>query len=317
MNIAITGGTGFVGGHLAQSLTANGHAVVLIARGLDKRNEAVLQGERTTYKSIGTAGEGMLTEAFKGCDAVAHCAGINREIHPGDYDRIHVQGTLNVVNAAKKAGVKKVILVSFYNARPDCGSRYHESKYAAEEIVRNSGLDYTVLKAGMIYGKGDHMLDHLSHVFHTLPLFALVGFKERCAAPLAIDDIVKIMQEALVKGRLSKQTVAILGPERITLEGAVRRVAKVVGKAPLIFPMPVFFHNGLAKALEATMMIPLVSVAQVRILTEGFEEPSGDCQPLPEDLQPTTNFTEDQIRKGLPKPGPFGLHDFKFWSVPA
>ncbi len=311
MKIAITGGTGFVGAHLAKSLTGKGHDVVLIARGLDKRNETVLHIERTEFKAIGTSDEEKLADAFSGCDVVAHCAGINRELTPGDYDRIHVQGTQNVVNAAKKAGVKKIVIVSFYRARPDCGSLYHESKYAAEDVVRNSGLDYTVLKAGMIYGKGDHMLDHLSHVFHTLPLFAMVGFTPRHAAPLAIEDFVKVMEAALIEGRLSRQTIGVVGPERMTLEEAVRRVAKVVGKVPVIFPMPVFFHYGLAKVLEGTMTIPLVATAQVRILTESFDEPYECHQSLPEDLQPVIKFTDEQISKGLPAPGPFGLHDLK------
>lgn len=315
MNIAITGGTGFVGGHLAKSLTEKGHSVVLIARGFDKRNETVLHGERTQYKDIGTADEEKLIDAFDGCDAVAHCAGINRELRRGDYDRIHVQGTHNVVNAAKNAGVKKIVLVSFYRARPECSSRYHESKYAAEEIVRSSGLDYTVLKAGMIYGKGDHMLDHLSHVLYTLPLFASVGFKPCRVAPLAIEDMVKIMEASLVEGRLSKQTLAIIGPEKFTLAEAVRRVGTVMGKVPAVFPMPIFFHNALAQVLEMTMMIPLISVAQVRILAEGFDEPYGHCQSLPEDLQPITRFTADQIRKGLPEPGPFRLRDLRCRSM--
>src|SRR5215470_7223468 len=120
--------------------------------------------------------------------------------------------------------MKKILLVSFFGARPDCHSGYHESKFAAEEIVRASGLDYTVLKSGMIYGKGDHMLDHLSHVFHSFPLFAMVGFQKRYASPLAIEDLVRIMKGAIVEERLPKQTVAILGPDRITLQEAVERV---------------------------------------------------------------------------------------------
>jgi NADH dehydrogenase len=311
MNVAITGGTGFVGGHLAESLVGKGHNVVLIARGLDQHNQQLRNRNGVQFKAIGTSDEDALFEAFKGCEAVAHCAGINRELQPNDYERIHVQATRNVVNAAKRAGVKRVVSTSFYRARPNCGSPYHESKFAAEEIVRNSGLDYTVMKAGMIYGMGDHMLDHLSHVFHTLPLFALVGFKEQYAAPLAIDDAVRIMEAALVEGRLTQQTIAVLGPERMTLEEAVRRVAKVVGRTPIIFRMPVFFHYGMAAILEATMKVPLVSTAQVRILTEGFDEPYGDCQEIPEDLRPKIMFTEEQIRKGLPQPGPFGLQDLR------
>ena len=314
MKIAITGGTGFVGGHLAKSLTSKGHNVILIARGFDMRNESLHRLENAEFKAIGTSDEEKLFDAFKNCDAVAHCAGINREISPGDYDRIHIQATQNVVNAARKAGVKKIILVSFYNARPNCGSRYHESKYAAEEIVRNSGLDYTVFKAGMIYGKGDHMLDHLSHIFYTLPLFALVGFREQCTAPLAIEDFIGIVEVALLTDRLSKNTLAVIGPEKMTLKEAVTRVAKVVERMPIIFPMPVFFHYHFATILEALMTVPLISGAQVRILAEGFDQPYGNCESLPKDLQPRTLFTNTQIRKGLPEPGPFRFNNLRCWS---
>ena len=314
MKIAITGGTGFVGGHLAKSLTSTGHEVVLIARGQDMRNKDLQSLEKTTFKSIGTANEDALFHAFQGCDAVAHCAGINREISAHDYDLVHVQGTQNVVNAAKRAGVKKIIVVGFYGARPNCGSGYHESKFAAEEIVRNSGLDYTVLKPGMIYGSGDHMLDHLSHVFHTLPIFGLVGFSPKWAAPLAIEDMVKIMQAALVERKLSRATVPILGPERLTLEAAVRRVAKVVGRTPLMIPMPIAFHYGFAIVLESMMKIPLVSVAQVRILSEGFDEIGANLELLPKEIQPSIMFSEDQIRNGLPKPGSFSMHDLRYWA---
>lgn len=311
MKIAITGGTGFVGRHLARTLTEKGHQVVLISRGIDNRDASIRLLEHAQFVPIGTDDKAKLFDAIQGCDAVAHCAGINRELLTGDYERIHVQGTQNVVNASKRAGIRKILLVSFYSARPHCRSGYHESKYAAEEIVRNSGIDYTILKSGMIYGSGDHMLDHLSHIFYSFPLFALVGFKKLNAAPLAIEDLVRVMAAALVEGRLAKETVAILGPETMTLEEAVRRVAAVVGRTPIIFPMPVLFHYALALALEATMRIPLVSIAQVRILSEGFDQPYGTCSALPEDLAPRTMFTEAKIRDGLPEPGPFGLDDLR------
>jgi hypothetical protein len=119
------------------------------------------------------------------------------------------------------------------------------------------------------------------------------------------------MDAALVEGQLSRQTVPIIGPERMTLEQAVRRVAKVVGKTPIIFPMPIAFHYAFARVLEAIMVVPLVSTAQVRILTEGFDQPH-DCEDaLPQELIPRIPFSEEQIRKGLPAPGPFALTDLK------
>ena len=94
-------------------------------------------------------------------------------------------------------GVGKIALISFLRARPDCGSGYHESKWAAEEIVRGSGLDYTMFKCGVIYGSGDHMLNHLSHGFHTFPLFAFVGFTDKPIRPMAVADIARLVKASL------------------------------------------------------------------------------------------------------------------------
>src|SRR4051812_23098579 len=242
MKIAITGGTGFVGGHLARLLADEGHHVIVIARGVDRRDPALRQLPNTTFHAAGADDEDQLAAAFAGCDAVAHCAGINLERGTQTYDRVHVRGTQSVVNAARRAGARKLVLVSFLRARPHCGSGYHESKFAAEEIVRASGLDYTVFKPGVIYGRGDHMLDHLSHAFHTFPVFGFVGFQPKPVRPLAVEDFVQLLRASLVDDRLSRQTVAVIGPEQMDLTEAVRRVARVVGRRPLMFPLPMWFH---------------------------------------------------------------------------
>jgi NADH dehydrogenase len=314
MKIAITGGTGFVGGHLARALAAQGHQVILIARGSDCRDKSIRQLRNVTFRACGTDDENQLTVAFSGCDAVADCAGINREHGAQTYARVHRQGTQSVVKAVRRAGVKKIVLVSFLRARPNCGSGYHESKFAAEEIVRASGLDYTIFKPGVIYGLGDHMLDHLSHAFHTFPIFAFVGFKEKLVAPLAVADFVHVVKAALVENRLSRQTLAVIGPEKMPLAEAVRRVARAVGKRPLMFPLPLWFHYALAWICEKTMTIPLISIGQVRILSEGVVEPLPVCSEVPEDLKPRRCFTQEQIGAGLPEAKAFGLADFRCFN---
>jgi uncharacterized protein YbjT (DUF2867 family) len=214
----------------------------------------------------------------------------------------------------RHTGVKKILLMSFLRARPNCGSPYHESKWKAEEIVRNSGLDYTVIKAGVVYGRGDHMLDHLSHALHTFPLFALVGLKKKTVRPLAVEDLVTAMRAALIDRRLKRQTVALVGAEEIYLNEAVRRVAEVVGKQPLMFPLPVWCHQLMAELFERTMKVPLTSHAQIRILAEGVSEPGSAVVPIPYDLIPTRRFTNEQIRSGLPEPGPFCVGDLRWCS---
>lgn len=292
MRIAVTGGTGFVGRHLARALEADGHAVVRISR-----------------KTGGLADAESLAKAFAGCEAVAHLAGINLERGSQTYEAVHVQGTRNVVEAARRAGLKRIALLSFLKARPACGSPYHESKWAAEEIVRGSALEHLVLKAGVIYGRGDHMLDHLSHAFHTFPVFALVGMRERDVRPMAVEDVVRVLAAFLLEGRHANGTFALMGPEAMPLGEAVRRVAGVLGKRPLYLRLPVVFHTLLAIGLERVMRIPLVSRAQVRILSEGVAEALPGCPEIGGDLRPATAFTPDMIRRGLPEPKAFGLAD--------
>lgn len=305
MKVAITGGTGFVGSNLATRLRSEGHEVVRIGR----RSTGEEQIVRASLDDVDE-----LAAAFAGCQAVAHCAGINRETGAQTFARVHVNATRNVVAAARRAGVEKIVLMSFLRARPDCGSAYHESKWAAEEIVRESGLDFTIIKAGVVYGRGDHMLDHLSHAFHTFPVFALVGFEEKTVRPLAVEDLVHVMRAALIDWRLKRQTIALLGPEEIFLSEAVRRVAEVVNKQPLMFPLPVWCHRLLARVFEATMKVPLVSLAQVRILAEGVSEPASPVTAVPYDLVPTRRFSPEQIRNGLPHPAPFCVGNLRLCS---
>lgn len=292
MRLAITGGTGFVGRHLAERYPADN--VVIVSRRTGTNVDDV----------------DALAAAFAGCDVVAHCAGINREIDEQTYERVHVAGTAAVVAAARRAGVRKLILLSFLRARPNCGSKYHESKWLAEELIRSSGLDYTVLKPGMIYGRGDHLIDHLSHTVQTLPLFATVGLREKAIRPIPIEDFTDVLVAA-VEGRMSRETVAVTGAEELLLSDAVRRVARVVGKRVWIIPAPIWAVYALAQISEWTMKVPLVAKSQVRMLAEGVVDAAPPAAPVPADLMPRRMFTDDQIRSGLPEHGGFGWRDLR------
>jgi uncharacterized protein YbjT (DUF2867 family) len=314
MKIAITGGTGFVGRHLARSLIAAGHDVVLVARGVDRRDPDTSKLAHATLFVSDLSNPADLAQAFAGCDAVAHCAGINREWKEQTYARVHVAGARHVVEAARAAGVRRIALLSFLRARPNCGSPYHESKFAAEEIVRQSGLDFAIIKAGVIYGRGDHMLDHLSHALFTFPVFGLVGLKDKPVRPLAVEDLVRVLTAFLVDGRMSGKAIALTGPETISLREAVARVAACVGRKPVFVRLPIVFHKALGAILERVMTIPMVSAAQVRILSEGIVDASGSCESVPDDLLPATRFDFDSIRRGLPEGGRFRMSDLRCYA---
>lgn len=292
MRIAITGGTGFVGGHLAARLDAADAVVISRRTGVDVDNVDAL------------------ATAFAGCEVVVHAAGINREIGDQTFQRVHVDGTRAVLEAAKRAGVQRIVMVSFLRARPACGSGYHETKWAAEELIRNSGIDHTILKASMMYGHGDHMVDHVSRAVKTWPVFATVGYRERMVRPIPIDDFVDVMIAA-AEGRIPEPTVAVMGAEELPLGDAVRRIAGVVGRHPLYVAVPVWSIRVLAQLTEWLMIVPLVAKSQARMLAEGVSEPAPWAPEAPIEIRPSHPFTEESIRAALPSAGRFGWNDLR------
>ena len=292
MKIAITGGTGFVGRHLAERYDPS-HVVVV---------------SRRTGVDIDDVD--ALATAFAGCDVVAHCAGINRQIGAQTYQKVHIDGTRAVVEAARRAGVKRILMLSFLRARPDCGSAYHESKWAAEELVRRSGLDYTILKAGMIYGHGDHLVDHVSRSVQTVPLFATVGFHEKPIRPIPITEMVDVLVAA-ADGELPYSTVAVVGGEELMLSEVVHRIAGIVDRRVLVVPAPVWTIRVLAQITEWSMKVPLIAKAQARMLAEGVSEAAPPTNELPEPLRPRLPFSTAQIEAALPERGGFGFSDLR------
>ena len=300
--IAITGGTGFIGAHLARQLVARGHFAKLLARGISHRDDPITKETNVNFSPAGVNEEKQLMAAFGGCDAVCHLVGINRERNAGDFEKVHVQGTRTVVTAANHAQVKKIVYVSFLHARKSMTSKYLDTKFQAEEIIRNSMIDFTVLKPGMVYGQGDQMV---SSIVDGLDMFPLIGFwptlglLEKPVNPIFIGDMVEILIAALVDGRLSNQTAAVIGPEKISLSSAVRRVAKVIKKPVIPVLMPLAGQYMIAKWMEGAMTNPLLSVSQVRMLSEGMDKPPKGCELLPPDLAPKTPFTPEAIRASI------------------
>jgi NADH dehydrogenase len=130
---------------------------------------------------------------------------------------------------------------------------------------------------------------------------------------VAVDDVARILVAAATGDtRLRNRTFAVLGPEQLSLGDAVRRVARAIGRRPVFARLPVVLHLALARLWEATMRVPLVSIAQVHILAEGVVEASPNAEELPADLVPNTPFSEEVIRAGMPEPGGFGCGDLRW-----
>ena len=149
MNLAITGGTGFVGQALLDCAAARGYAVNALARRMQEPREGV------NWVTGDLDDQAALRRLMAGCDVVIHVAGVVNTHDPQVFEQGNVVGTLNVIEAALESGVQRLVVVSSLSAREPALSLYGASKARAEKLVMASGLDWTIVRPPAIYGPRD------------------------------------------------------------------------------------------------------------------------------------------------------------------
>src|SRR2546430_3389625 len=140
MRIFLTGATGFVGRNMLKRLLAEGHSVRALVREPEKA--AALKEERVELAAGDVAEGAGVDQGMQGCDAVIHLVGIILEKGRNTFERVHHLGTRNVVEAAKRVGVKRFVQMSALGARADGAAAYQITKWQGEEEVRRSGIPH-------------------------------------------------------------------------------------------------------------------------------------------------------------------------------
>jgi len=147
--LAVTGGTGFVGGHLLAAAVAAGHEVRALTRGGRPPEPGICWIEGALDDPA------ALAALCEGADAIVHVAGLINAATRAGFEAVNVAGTAAIVDAARAAGIRRFIHISSLAAREPDLSDYGWSKARSERIVAASGLDWTILRPPAIYGPGD------------------------------------------------------------------------------------------------------------------------------------------------------------------
>lgn len=266
MKILITGVTGFVGSHLADQLSAQGHTVRGLVRKLGERGH-LSPGTRVEFVQGDITRPETLPDAFKGADAVVHLVAIAYERGSMTYQGINAQGTRNVVQAAQAAGVKRFVQQSALAADSKSPYAYLRSKGEGEDAVRGSGLDWTVVRPSVLVGPEDEFANALARWLVITPLaFPLVGDGQARFQPLWIQDMVTILAKVVGDPQAIRQVYEVGGPEQLTYEEMVKQILFALNRKRLLVKVPVPLMRPVIKGMEVVLPKPPATTSLLELL---------------------------------------------------
>jgi uncharacterized protein YbjT (DUF2867 family) len=265
--ILVTGGTGFVGREVVRKLLALEWPVRLLVRDLERKGLFADHAGIEWVKGDALKPE-TLPAAMVGVRVVIHLIGIITETSKVTYEQAHIEATRNVLAAAKEAGVTRWIQMSAIGTRPHASSRYHLTKWQAEELVRQSGLDWTIFRPSLIYGynERDRLLNMLRLAlswpldFIQLYSFPLLNGGEPLIQPVSVREVAHCFAHAPAKEASIGRTFDLVGPVAFTWREMIFKILAALGKKGLYEEIPLLL---VLRALLwlAVVLLPCLLVA--------------------------------------------------------
>jgi len=240
--ILVTGATGYIGSHITHRLVQEGHVVRALVRDPKKaEHEGRLAGLNIGYAQGDVNDPASLVSAMQEVTAVIHLVAIAIEKGSRSYEEVNYQGTVNVVEATKQAGVRRFLNMSQLGAKSDLPYRFLASKGKAQEYVAASGLEWTAFRPSVVWGPEDEFANTFARLVPLTPLiFPIVGDENSRFQSVWVEDVVTCFVKALDDPQTIGEEYELGGPEILTLEEIERRTLQALGSRRLMvrFPMP-------------------------------------------------------------------------------
>lgn len=259
-DVLVLGGSGFVGRSVCAKLVdhsggAGGRIVVPTRRLARARHVQLLPTVQTVEADLHD--DAQLARLVAGCDAVVNLVAI---LHGSEaaFERVHVELPRRLAAACRSAGVRRVVHVSALGVAPDAPSRYLRSKARGEAVLRNAGLDLTLLRPSVIFGAADRFLNLFATLQAAAPVMPLAGADSRYQ-PVWVEDVAAAIVACLERPDTIGQTIECAGPKAYTLRELVALAGRFAGHARPVIALPDALGRLQALALECLPGEPLMS----------------------------------------------------------
>lgn len=261
----ITGSTGFVGRHIAKELCSRGLKVRCLVRA--SSDLAPLAGLPVEICRGDITDEASLQPALQGAVSVVHLVAIIRETKEATFEAINLSGTRNLVQAAKKMGVKRLVYMSNLGAGPDKRFPLLYTKWRAEEEVRSSGIDFTILRPSVMFGRGDGFVCVLADIIKRLLLVPVIGSGRTKFQLISVEDVATCVAESLTNRRTVNQIIPLGGPEHLAYEEIIDLIIEKLklGRRKVHVPVPLM--QAVVWTAEKSSLKPPITSAQLAMLT--------------------------------------------------
>ncbi len=237
--ILVTGATGFVGAEILRRASARGWRV----RGLSRRPEHAEDLGRLPHVELfraDVADRDDLDEALEGVKAVIHLVGIIVATREQSFERAHVVGTKTVLEATVGAGVQRYVHMSALGVETGRGlSEYYRTKWVAEEAVRATDVEATVLRPSIIFGPGDDFVNQLAKAVRLSPVVPLPGGGTTRFQPVWVGDVAECFLQAARMDSTPQPVYDVVGPEIVSLREIVNVLANAMGRRRKTVAVPI------------------------------------------------------------------------------
>jgi|UPI000363427F NADH dehydrogenase len=252
--ICVIGGSGFVGRSIVRQALAEGHQVRIACRHPENARRMWVDGASTAQVDICT-GKG-LDAALAGVDCVINLVGVLFERGRYTFSEAHVEGTKRVINACKQAGITRYIHMSALGVDGNHSSDYGRTKHAAEQAVRDSGLDWTIMRPSVIFGREDDFFNKLDAMSRLLPVFPVIA-GETYFQPVWVEDVARAFVQSVSDKTTIGQSFDLGGPRAYSFKDLVQLLLDARGRSRLCIPVPSAVAGLMATVLQFLPVPPL------------------------------------------------------------